>query len=105
MGGRLQIKILTMEDTMTPRVDQILDGASIDEAEILTPMPTAKSVTMSFYDALKKVVAGEKITRISWGNHDYCLLKDGYLSIFRNDGFHGWLVNDGDMEGMDWCII
>lgn len=73
--------------------------------ETLTPLPTGKSVTMNFFDAIKKVVEGKKITRISWGNHDYCLMKDGFLSIYTRGEFHTWSVSDGDMEGMDWCLV
>jgi len=62
------------------------------------------SVTMSFYDALRKVSQGKTITRISWGNKDYCLMKDGWLTIYTKGDFHSWIVNDGDMEGNDWVI-
>lgn len=75
------------------------------EEEALTPLPTGKSVTMNFYDAIKKLMTGSCITRISWGNTDYCFLKDGFLSIMREGKLNNWIVNDGDIEGMDWCVI
>lgn len=68
------------------------------------PLPQDKPTTMSFFDALREVQKGRTITRISWANNDYCLMKDGYLSIFRNGKVHQWIVNDGDMEGNDWII-
>lgn len=71
----------------------------------LTPLPTGKSVTMGFIDALKRVIDGQCITRISWGNRDYCLMRDSFLCIYTNGDFHTWSINDGDMEGNDWCII
>jgi hypothetical protein len=74
-----------MEDTLTP---------------VLTPKPVVKAMT--FYDALKKLASGSKITRESWKNNDYCLMKDGFLSIFREGTFYTWSVNDGDVEGVDW---
>ena len=73
--------------------------------DTLTPLPTGKSVTMSFYDALKKVVEGKCITRISWGNTDYCLMKDGFLTIYTKENFFRWSINDGDMESVDWTIV
>jgi hypothetical protein len=74
--------------------------------DTLTPTPQGASVTetMSFYDALKKIAEGKSVTRISWGNTDYCLMKDSWLSIFRNGKFSTWLINDGDMEGNDWIV-
>ncbi len=77
-----------MEDTLTP-----------------TPQSTHKAMTMSFSDAMKEILNGKKITRVEWGNKDYCLMKDGWLSIFTKGGFHTWLVNDGDMEGNDWVVV
>ena len=71
--------------------------------ETLTPKPN-KPVTMDFYEALKKVIEGKKIARESWNNGDYCLMKDGFLSIYTKGDFHTWSVNDGDMEGKDWTI-
>lgn len=76
-------------------------------SENLTPNPKGQSraMTMSFFDALKKIQAGKMVKRISWGNQDYCLLKDTFLMIFRNGKFHNWIINDGDMEGQDWIIV
>jgi hypothetical protein len=72
----------------------------------LTPIIEDNEITtMSFFDALKKIQEGKRVARASWGNRDYCLLKDGYLSIFTRDNVHRWLINDGDMEGQDWIIV
>lgn len=75
------------------------------EEETLTPLPTGKSVTMNFYDAIKKIMTGACVARISWGNTDYCKLDAGNLCIWREGKLHNWIVNDGDIEGMDWCVI
>lgn len=66
-----------------------------------------RPLTMSFFDALRKIQTGKTVARISWGNRDYCLMKDGWLSIFteRDGKFHTWSVNDGDMDSDDWTII
>jgi len=52
-----------------------------------------------------KIIEGKKVARIVWGNKDYCLLKDGWLTIFTKDKLHTWSVNDGDMEGNDWVVV
>lgn len=73
----------------------------------LTPTPKglSKAMTMSFFDALKAIQAGKRVARISWGNKDYCFMKDSWLTIFTKGKFHTWLINDGDMEGNDWHIV
>jgi hypothetical protein len=75
--------------------------------ETLTPIPKNSGVTveMSFYDALKEVNKGKKISRVTWNNSDYCLMIDGFLSIFTKGDFHRWSINDGDMEGVEWIVI
>jgi hypothetical protein len=75
--------------------------------DTLTPVPENPEVamTMSFFDALKAIQAGKRVARISWGNNDYCVLKDGFLSIFIKGEMHTWAINDGDMEGQDWIVV
>jgi hypothetical protein len=63
------------------------------------------SITMDFFDALKAIDAGKMVARVSWENKDYCLMKNGWLTIFTKGKFHSWLINDGDMEGSDWIIV
>ena len=73
----------------------------------LTPLPDpiTTPLTLKFSDAIEKIVEGKRVTRIAWENKDYCLLKDGWLSIYTKDDFHIWKVNDGDMEATDWVEI
>lgn len=74
--------------------------------EPLTPQPQErKPMTMSFYDALKRIREDKMVKRVSWGNKDYCFLDNGYLSIYRNDKNHIWQISDGDMDGNDWIIV
>lgn len=82
-------------------MDQIVEG------EMLTPTPKkeSRSITMNFPDAIKHVINGKRITRISWGNKDYCLIKDGWLCVFTKGDFHTWSVNDGDLEANDWIVV
>lgn len=84
-------------------MDNIIEG-EIEES--LTPLPRKQgvSITMNFFDALKKVSEGESVTRISWANDDYCLMKDGWLTIYTKGALHTWSVSDGDMEGEDWIV-
>ena len=76
-------------------MDNIIEG-QIQPS--LTPLPRkqGESITMSFFDAMQAVVAGKKVTRISWANDDYCFLKSEWLTIFTKNekdtaqSFHTW---------------
>lgn len=61
---------------------------------------------MSFPDAMRRVIDGRKITRISWKTVDsYGLLKDGWLMIRIDGELHKWTVNDGDLLAEDWVVL
>jgi hypothetical protein len=65
---------------------------------------------LTFFEALKLVADGKKITRLEWDDkHDYGFLRDGLLQLHKNgesdEVFHPWLINDGDLYGEDWIIV
>jgi hypothetical protein len=62
---------------------------------------------LSFYDALKEVAAGKRITRQAWENKDVvCYMKNAILMITPEDGVeHSWMVSEGDMGGVDWIVV
>ena len=81
---------------------------NIIEEETLTPIiprNAGESITMDFVDAMRQLVNGKRITRISWGNPDYCFMKDGWVTIYTKGAFHTWSISDGDTEGQDWIIV
>jgi len=78
------------------------------EAEFLTPIPReqGKAVTMDFPDAIREIIKGKKVRRISWETQtDHGLLKDGWLTIHTKGAYHTWSVNDGDLEANDWVVL
>lgn len=87
---------------------EIIEG---ELEETMTPLPKnqpkeeSKAQTISFPDAIKEIIKGKKVSRISWANTDYCLLREGWLTIWTKGAFHTWSVSDGDMEGQDWVVI
>jgi hypothetical protein len=85
-----------MTDNLTP----VMDADPIDDIGVPSPQPK----TMDFPEAMRQVLDGKKVSRVSWGNKDYGFLKDEWLSIFTKDSFHTWLVSLGDMEAEDWIV-
>lgn len=71
-----------------------------------SPVIKLKPQELTFPEAIKALIEGKRISRVSWGDApDYGVLKDGYLMIFRQDKFFQWILNDGDLEGKDWIIL
>lgn len=68
--------------------------------------PNINKVTMNFFDALKEVVSGRRITRIEWGDASvYGFLHGEWLCIRKDGKIHRWMVNDGDMLAEDWITL
>lgn len=65
-----------------------------------------KPVELSFPDAIREVLNGRKITRLAWeSNSTFGCLKDTFLMIFIRGEYHQWIVNDGDMNAIDWIVL
>ena len=69
-----------------------------------------KDIELDFHGAIEEMVKGKRITRKEWKDvRTYCLLKDGLLQIHKKgeaeDKIHPWIINDGDLERLDWYII
>lgn len=88
------------------RKEKMADVQIEDKGISPVPYTYKPQVEMAFPDAIREILNGNHVTRLSWNDKDsYGLLKDGFLSIKVNGGFHQWLVNDGDMEGNDWVVL
>lgn len=87
----------------------------IVEAEIVSPVPNHVSDTLiasnetklNFPDAMREVLNGNRIMRISWmpDAPTFCELRDTFLQIFVKSEWHQWIINDGDMSGIDWIVV
>ncbi len=76
--------------------------------QTLTPIKrtTGKSITMSFLQAMEKIIEGKKVARISWGNADYCLLKSEWLTIYTRGAFYTWSISENDItDAQDWIVV
>lgn len=84
-----------------------MDDLIIEGETVMTPMPKVqgKPMTMDFPNAIREIMSGKMVARVEWGNKDYGLLKDEWLTIFHNNKFSTWLVNDGDMTAQDWIVL
>ncbi len=72
-----------------------------------TPSRIADEIHLSFYDALKVVTDGKKITKIEWENPEiYGFLDGEILKLHKDDGKnYQWIVSEGDLIGNDWIVL
>ena len=72
-----------------------------------SPLPSAVSVSMDFFDALRSISHGNRATRTEFGSPEiYGIMHDGKLHIRLSDGLlHPWIINDGDMAATDWVVV
>ncbi len=61
---------------------------------------------MTFPEAMAKIIAGYKVTRLEWGSNDeYGIRKDAILQIHTKGKFHQWVISDGDLLSNDWIVV
>ena len=84
---------------------------------VVSPLPNAgngKTIVleaeMDFFDALKEVADGKKITKLEWDDkRTYGFIKDGLLSIHKAGEAEGidrpWILSDGDILCDDWVVL
>ena len=65
---------------------------------------------LNFTEALGQILEGHRITKLEWGDkRAYGYLKDGLLQIHKagesSEIFHPWILNDGDLVGLDWIVL
>lgn len=80
-----------------------------DQIPTSSPLPSREDRVVSaltFFDALKEVAEGKRITKLEWADKNtYGILTDGHLKIMLNDGLKDWIISDGDLNGTDWIIL
>ena len=71
-----------------------------------SPVPSRKALELSFPDAMREILNLKSITRLSWETNDtFGALHDGFLMIFLKGEWHQWIVNDGDLNAIDWIVL
>lgn len=66
-----------------------------------------KKVELSFFDALRLVLNGQKIARLEWEDANYFVaLQDGHLKVHSDDNlYHDLILRDIDMNAVDWVVV
>ena len=73
-----------------------------------TTSPTAPATPkpLNFYDALKSVAEGKRITKDEWNNPSiFGFLDEERLKITLESGIKDWIVSEADMVGTDWRVL
>jgi hypothetical protein len=88
--------------------DAEIQPASSPTPRVMKPVKKEEKKPMSFYEALKYVVGGRKITRLEWkDNQTYGFLKNSELCIknSKNPIHNRWVISEGDLMGEDWVVL
>jgi hypothetical protein len=71
------------------------------------PVRNPENETLDFFDALRQVRDGRRITKLEWDD-PACFLQmlNGHLMIYKPSTakYHDLIVSDGDMFGEDWIV-
>lgn len=77
-----------------------------------SPVPKKRVVkiiakTMDFYEAIKKVVDGERIQRLEWEDKGFWgFLDEEILKLHKPTGTNQeWTISLGDLVGDDWIVL
>lgn len=90
-----------------PRKPKVPKNPLESPTQATSPFPI-KSVTvlMDFYSALRETMNGKRITRAEWNDPNiFGYIRDGYLRINLADGYHNWIISDGDLAALDWHVL
>jgi hypothetical protein len=64
-----------------------------------------KEMIMNFYQAIKLVNKGKKVTCNSWNKPHYVYLnKDGFLCLFTEEE-HIFTIRNVDIDAIDWKVV
>lgn len=70
------------------------------------PEPVFKKVTLTFPQAIEKIMAGKKLSRKGWEDkEEYAYVKNEWLTIHTKGADHTWQVHETDMVADDWFIV
>ena len=77
-----------------------------------SPTPSKKVLpeilnVMDFYNAIKLVMKGQKITKLEWNNKEfYGVLDEDRIKLHKDDGkLYDWILSYGDVSGEDYITI
>jgi hypothetical protein len=76
--------------------------------ETVTEISPARAIAidMDFPAAMQAVIQGERISKREWDSqYVYGEIRQGYLMIHKEDGWHRWVLSDGDLLGVDWFVV
>lgn len=72
-----------------------------------SPIPYKEApLTYLFIDAFKELLNGRRIRRLAWVEPgEFCMMLDGWVSIYRFGKYHHWEISQGDIDADDWIVL
>jgi hypothetical protein len=87
-------------------MEEVMTESPVQSPTVTKNKPRPSNA-LSFYDALKEVTDGKKVTKDEWGDPAvFVELRNEKLMIKLEDGtFHPLIVSYGDLTGDDWIVV
>jgi hypothetical protein len=86
-------------------VEHNTTSEGIDPAPV-SPTPVKKVEMLDFMDAIREVLNGKRVTRVSWEDVNvYIFLANDFLCIDMGNSVHQLVTSLGDMQGLDWYVL
>ena len=108
-SGKIKENNLRRVQSLRPKGVSKMDN---DEVVAQSPLPevTPDAVKelqfLNFYDAMREVVDGKRITKAEWKDENtYGLLSDAVLKINIDGEVKNWIIGDGDLLGLDFYVL
>ena len=109
MSAKVKGKIKKTVQSVSPVPKQ-------DKIVASSPVPAKKIVMLNFFDALREILEGKRLTKVEWDDVDTYLFADENWLLIHNSicqqpeckkgcKTHTLKLSRGDMEGVDWYVI
>jgi hypothetical protein len=77
----------------------------MNESPVVEAEAVKVEIGFGFAEAMEAVVDGHKVARDDWQDDVFLQMKDGFLMIKNETGWHQLLVSEADMVADDWEIL
>jgi hypothetical protein len=110
---KIKEKVLTTPEVVVPEIVTEDGPEPLVESQRISRSPEPQEVIyeefeqMNFYEAVREIVKGKKVTKIEWGGSDfYGVLDNSILKIHKDDGkLYHWIISEADILGEDYVIV
>jgi len=94
----------TEDEVLPPKASPVPTEVTVER--YINPQ-SPRPEDMNFYDAVKRISEGSKVTKAEWNDSQfYGTMDNGVLKLHKPDGkLYEWIISDGDIAGTDYVVV